>query len=164
MKLATTARLFLALGQPRSVRLRVDAPPGHSAPGARSGGPRGREGQRRHRCRSRRALAGGALMPTALPTSEPRLSPRETARFLWLCIRVRYLRRRMERASARAAHVGFERAGGKVRPLRPPLARLPRGGSRLAPVRGAAGRGGGAQAVREPSLAHILGSTPPPSP
>ncbi|MBK3399080.1 hypothetical protein [Methylobacterium ajmalii] len=52
-------------------------------------------------------------MPTALPTSEPRLSPRETARFLWLCIRVRYLRRRMERASKRAARVGFERAGGR---------------------------------------------------
>ncbi|KMO22982.1 hypothetical protein [Methylobacterium indicum] len=52
-------------------------------------------------------------MPTALPTSEPRLSPRETARFLWLCLRVRYLRRRMERASLRAARVGFERAGGR---------------------------------------------------
>lgn len=52
-------------------------------------------------------------MPTTLPTSEPRLSPRQTARFLWLCIRVRYLRRRMERASAKAARVGFERAGGR---------------------------------------------------
>ena len=53
-------------------------------------------------------------MPTALPTAEPSLSPRETARFLWLCIRVRYLRRRMERASKRASCVGFERAGGRL--------------------------------------------------
>lgn len=52
-------------------------------------------------------------MPTAIPAAEPRLSPRQVARLLWLCIRVRYLRRRMERASKRAARVGFERAGGR---------------------------------------------------
>jgi hypothetical protein len=53
-------------------------------------------------------------MPTAIPAPEPRLSPRETARFLWLCIRVRYLVRRMERASLRADRVGADRAGGRL--------------------------------------------------
>ena len=53
-------------------------------------------------------------MPTAIPSAEPRLSPRQVARFLWLCIRVRYLHRRMERASKRVSRVGFDRAGGRL--------------------------------------------------
>ena len=53
-------------------------------------------------------------MPTAIPAPEPRLSPRQTARFLWLCIRVRYLHRRMERASARVSRVGYDKAGGRL--------------------------------------------------
>lgn len=53
-------------------------------------------------------------MPTAIPTPEARLSARQTARFVWLCIRVRYLRRRMERASERVARVGLDRAGGRL--------------------------------------------------
>lgn len=53
-------------------------------------------------------------MPTAIPAPEPRLTPRQTARFLWLCIRVRYLFRRMERASERMSRVGFDRAGGRL--------------------------------------------------
>ena len=53
-------------------------------------------------------------MPTALPIAEPRLSARQTARFLWLCIRVRYLSRRMERASLRVSRLGVDRAGGRL--------------------------------------------------
>ena len=53
-------------------------------------------------------------MPTAIPAAEPRLSPRQTARFLWLCLRVRYLSRRMERASARVSRLGAEKAGGRL--------------------------------------------------
>lgn len=53
-------------------------------------------------------------MPTAIPAAEPRLSPRQTARFLWLCIRVRYLSRRMERASLRVGRLGVDKAGGRL--------------------------------------------------
>lgn len=53
-------------------------------------------------------------MPTAIPTAEPRLSARQTARFLWLCIRVRYLSRRMERASLRVGRLGVDKAGGRL--------------------------------------------------
>jgi len=53
-------------------------------------------------------------MPTAIPTAEPRLTLRQIARLLWLCIRVRYLFRRMERASLRVSRVGFDRAGGRL--------------------------------------------------
>ena len=52
-------------------------------------------------------------MPTAIPAAEPRLSARQTARFLWLCIRVRYLHRRMERASLRVSRLGAEKVGGR---------------------------------------------------
>ncbi|TNC16414.1 hypothetical protein FF100_03985 [Methylobacterium terricola] len=53
-------------------------------------------------------------MPTAIPAPEPRLSARQTARFLWLCLRIRYLFRRMERASLRVSRVGYDNAGGRL--------------------------------------------------
>lgn len=53
-------------------------------------------------------------MPTALPAAAPRLSPRQVARLVWLGLRTRYLRRRMERASARVGRLGVERAGGRL--------------------------------------------------
>lgn len=53
-------------------------------------------------------------MPTAIPAAAPRLSPRAVARLVWLGLRTRYLRRRMERASARADRIGVERAGGRL--------------------------------------------------
>ena len=53
-------------------------------------------------------------MPTELPAAEPRLSLRQTTRSLWLCIRVRYLHRRMERANLRVSRLGAEKAGGRL--------------------------------------------------
>ena len=53
-------------------------------------------------------------MPTAIPAPDTQLSPRQVARFLWLCIRVRYLFRRMERASLKVSRVGFDHAGGRL--------------------------------------------------
>ncbi len=53
-------------------------------------------------------------MPTAIPVAEPRLSPRQIARLVWLRLRTRYLLRRMERASLRAARVGYDKAGGRL--------------------------------------------------
>lgn len=53
-------------------------------------------------------------MPTAIPVAVPRLPPRQVARLVWLGLRTRYLRRRMERASARVDRLGVERAGGRL--------------------------------------------------
>jgi hypothetical protein len=91
-------------------------------------------------------------MPTAIPTAEPRLSPRQVARFLWLCIRVRYLFRRMERATLRVSRVGFDRAGGRLLYFAERWARLPRRGRCAAAVCRAARGGAGAPAVRAPRL------------
>lgn len=54
------------------------------------------------------------MMPTAIPATAPRLSPRTVARLIWLGLRTRYLCRRMERASARVDRLGIERAGGRL--------------------------------------------------
>lgn len=53
-------------------------------------------------------------MPTAIRTPEPRLSPRQSVKFVCLAVRLRYLTRRLNRASERVNRLGQERAGGRL--------------------------------------------------
>ncbi|UHC20463.1 hypothetical protein LRS73_35620 (plasmid) [Methylobacterium currus] len=53
-------------------------------------------------------------MPATIPAAPLQLSPRQIARLVWLGLRTRYLRRRMERASVRVNRLGVERASGRL--------------------------------------------------